>query len=737
MSTAAQYAVPAPITTQFNQCDTMVAPSMPSPGLMPVPVISTPSAPEYAQMMNSFKAAMKNINEIIDLLDRPMKVMPKLSDCIYALATVRAFKVRCIECDHSLENASETASAWIFSISARLAVVNRDLAQVQERVAGVEQEIVKNLQLIEQNIMTVSKSVASMQDGNMLDGSVGPKREGSQEFTILSWMPIIATALTIAEVSKDDEEVSPADSKALMDLAEGLREYRQKGLRLQAELESVKVTENEIITLQLSLQAIAQFLNPLKINIEHCIRAVRGGFAQSRLTGRVASAIVGMEKAQRAIKSLADSLIVAEEYRGVFVTLSSQDCADLDERIKALPNKEKKEVPVVVPAPVVETPQEVPVVTSSPEVPAIVAPVISEPGPRQESLVPPPISISPVYVSPASPADYKSGLVAPVTPVEFKTTLVSPINGWDLVYVKLVSLGGGNGSKLTTLILRGVHLVKGANGANGTAGSQNVAAPNWEIVSMHLVKPTAVMDGKLQHGTSGSSDQYPKLTYLEPFSQAPSVGAISAIPTPVTSPLPGQEASKGLNNYDSAPSGYPTTTLGAPVSMPDAAVDIIAKNDTPAISGDLLSAIPQDQATDALASTTVDDQYSQSSAASSWVEAAPVPQAPARRTDGYFSETSKNIRLDGNTLQADCLGPDDQTYQSSSLDLNEILGNDNGSFTFRFGGWWMSAQNVSLNGAVLTADLRYSGWGWNNAQSLNLDLHIANDGGVLKLVNTN
>ncbi|KAG8987649.1 hypothetical protein FRB94_001603 [Tulasnella sp. JGI-2019a] len=81
----------------------------------------------------------------------------------------------------------------------------------------------------------------------------------------MSWMPFIATALTIAEVSQDDEDMCSTDRNALRELAEGLREYRQQGLRLKAEVESVKVTEGEIIALQLKLQAIAQFLSPLKV----------------------------------------------------------------------------------------------------------------------------------------------------------------------------------------------------------------------------------------------------------------------------------------------------------------------------------------------------------------------------------------------------------------------------------------------------------------------------------------
>ncbi|KAG9029455.1 hypothetical protein FRB95_005297 [Tulasnella sp. JGI-2019a] len=667
------------------------APSIDSSGLVSVPskVSSFSSAPEYAQMMDMVKAAIRSINEIIGLLDNPKVVEPKLSDCIYALATIRAFKIRCIECDHSLENVSATASAWFFSVSTRLADVNKELAQVQGRIRGVEEEIVTNLQSIEQSIKSIFQAVPDVQEEDKLDGRLGPDQDATQVQTIMSWMPFIASALTIAEVSKDDEDMCCADRNTLMELVDGLRDCRQQGLRLKAEIESIKVTEAEIIALQLRLRAITLFLGPLKINIEQCIRAVRGGFALSGLTGRVENGSMGMGKARVAIKSLADSLELPDSYWGIFITLSEEGCAEFDERIKALRNKEKKPVPVALPEPV-ETPQVPPVSATAPEppVPTTEPPQISEPkdGPQQPQVPPPIQTISvPTYYPPVSPS------VAPVTPVGFNTALVSPINGWDLV---------------------GVHLAKGVN---GKADSQFLSTPStclstygrengtysivvtvdrpyqdWEVVSMHLVRPTVGYASCCScHG-----------------SQTQSIGAGTAVSSPVTNAPLSQTEIKGNNPYVDTASSIPNAVPQAPISAPSGEVDVNGKNETLAVSDGPVPAT------------------------------SPMPQTPARRSDGYFSQTSKNIRLDGSILQADCLGPDDQTYQSSSLDINEILGNDNGSFTFRFGGWSMSAGNISLDGAVLTADLRYTQYGWNYAQKLDLDRHIANDGGVLKLVNT-
>ncbi|KAG9008486.1 hypothetical protein FRB94_013210 [Tulasnella sp. JGI-2019a] len=119
----------------------------------------------------------------------------------------------------------------------------------------------------------------------------------------------------------------------------------------------------------------------------------------------------------------------------------------------------------------------------------------------------------------------------------------------------------------------------------------------------------------------------------------------------------------------------------------------------------------------------------------SQIEAPPMYQTSARRPRGRFSETSKNVELIGSILQADCLSRRGN-YWSSRLDLNEVLGNDDGSFTLHFGGWSMSAQNIRLDGAVLTADLRSIKDDWNLDQKLNLDFHIKNDDGVLKAVDT-
>lgn len=78
-------------------------------------------------------------------------------------------------------------------------------------------------------------------------------------------MPVIATALTIAEISQDSEDLDSAHQSTLADHARELRDCRQQGLQLEAEIMSIKVTESEVNAFQVKLQAIAHFLGPLKV----------------------------------------------------------------------------------------------------------------------------------------------------------------------------------------------------------------------------------------------------------------------------------------------------------------------------------------------------------------------------------------------------------------------------------------------------------------------------------------
>ncbi|KAG8876191.1 hypothetical protein FRB97_004339 [Tulasnella sp. 331] len=103
-------------------------------------------------------------------------------------------------------------------------------------------------------------------------------------------MPVIATALTTAGITQDNEKISFTERDMLMNIATALREYRQQGLRLETGLASINVAEPEIFTHQAKLKDITRFLDPLKVNFEFPSHVVSAGFALSGLTGKAIDA---------------------------------------------------------------------------------------------------------------------------------------------------------------------------------------------------------------------------------------------------------------------------------------------------------------------------------------------------------------------------------------------------------------------------------------------------------------
>jgi len=96
---------------------------------------------------------------------------------------------------------------------------------------------------------------------------------------------------------------------------------------------------------------------------------------------------------------------------------------------------------------------------------------------------------------------------------------------------------------------------------------------------------------------------------------------------------------------------------------------------------------------------------------------------------------TRNLRLTGGTtLHADCLvdnGSD--VCNPSSLDLNAILGNQNGRFHLGSDNFAASARNVRLEGTRLLGALeqcRECGGGWNE-DSIDLELVVCNKWGEL------
>lgn len=96
-----------------------------------------------------------------------------------------------------------------------------------------------------------------------------------------------------------------------------------------------------------------------------------------------------------------------------------------------------------------------------------------------------------------------------------------------------------------------------------------------------------------------------------------------------------------------------------------------------------------------------------------------------------FSESSMGVYLEGTTLHASCQNGSDQ-WVHSSLDLDTVLGNNNGDFDTNSTGFSKTAQDITLeeDTNVLRAKLK-QGQTWKDA-SIDLNSFIKNDDGQLK-----
>ncbi|KAF8310744.1 hypothetical protein DL93DRAFT_2061772 [Clavulina sp. PMI_390] len=111
-----------------------------------------------------------------------------------------------------------------------------------------------------------------------------------------------------------------------------------------------------------------------------------------------------------------------------------------------------------------------------------------------------------------------------------------------------------------------------------------------------------------------------------------------------------------------------------------------------------------------------------------------------------FLANSRNIQINGAILTAECQCLSDNSWRSSSLDLDLHIGNFKGTFSINHSGFSTFASNIMLSNGILSADL-YSGRMHRSAiineyltnkitahRSFNLNLYVANKEGVLTFV---
>ncbi|KAI1453647.1 Cyanovirin-N [Annulohypoxylon moriforme] len=98
-----------------------------------------------------------------------------------------------------------------------------------------------------------------------------------------------------------------------------------------------------------------------------------------------------------------------------------------------------------------------------------------------------------------------------------------------------------------------------------------------------------------------------------------------------------------------------------------------------------------------------------------------------------FSLTSKQVELRGSWLAA-ILQKDDGSWTFSKLNLNEHVGNNDGSFDVTIDKWYNTAEQWSchLQGPFLSAQLKTREGAWAPETSINLDLFVRNKDGSLE-----
>ncbi|KAK3392411.1 Cyanovirin-N [Sordaria brevicollis] len=96
-----------------------------------------------------------------------------------------------------------------------------------------------------------------------------------------------------------------------------------------------------------------------------------------------------------------------------------------------------------------------------------------------------------------------------------------------------------------------------------------------------------------------------------------------------------------------------------------------------------------------------------------------------------FYNSCRGVELNGSTLAAQCQC-NDGSWRYSAIDLDEYIGNNDGKFDTRTNQFFATASNAHLEGSVLHAKLKNSYGGYNDEQTVDLNLFITNDDGYLK-----
>jgi len=353
----------------------MYTPPMPQP--KPVPMtIAMPaafdSAPQRAQVIAGVKASIVNINEIIDLLNKPCQAKSDLIDMDYPPEIVTTFKVRCTEAENNLTMASTTASAWFTAVGNHLQEITNVISELQGQMKTLEEDIAKNIALIEANVKAVhdlqgemskekeilAKARADYQEAmNRYNNAKAEKNRVEMARNCLCWIPFVAICLTIVDITKEQNDVSSTssvvnadntqvqkDATLLSTHAAELKTQQQDGIMLHTTLTGDQTKELELTAQKTKLNGDAEYLGPLKINIDHCIHAVSGALGSADNIDNLMS----MKNVGDGIRGLAAALKNDSDFSGTLASLDEKGFADLDKKIIAMQKSSKKAAKLAV-----------------------------------------------------------------------------------------------------------------------------------------------------------------------------------------------------------------------------------------------------------------------------------------------------------------------------------------------------------------------------------------------------
>ncbi|OJJ97249.1 hypothetical protein ASPACDRAFT_1858701 [Aspergillus aculeatus ATCC 16872] len=96
-----------------------------------------------------------------------------------------------------------------------------------------------------------------------------------------------------------------------------------------------------------------------------------------------------------------------------------------------------------------------------------------------------------------------------------------------------------------------------------------------------------------------------------------------------------------------------------------------------------------------------------------------------------FAHSCQNIRLEDGHILA-CSAPDrNGNLVEARLDLDVLIGNEDGTIFWDGQNFSHSAQNITLEGSLLTADLPARDGSFNERQGIDLGERISNEDGRL------